>query len=417
MQNKDVQFDVAVIGAGPSGMIAAIIAAQRGARVALIEKNDRAGIKLLMAGNGRCNLTQAEFDPMELTKKYGKNGKFLFGAFQKFGPKTLMEFFASRGIKTKIEKDKRVFPISDQGKDVLEVLLQMLKENGVTFFYKSSVIGFETENNKIIKIITKKKEIIAKRYILAVGGKSYPHTGSAGDGYVWAHKMGHTIKKPRAVLVPIKTIEQWGEKLQGVRVGSVEISAIQNDKKHNSYQGDMLFTHFGISGPAVLNLSCYIEKILEKGEVKLNIDLKPYLSFEQLDEILRKDFEKNASKKLVNCLGDLFSPKLLNFLFLQSGLDMEKHCGKFSKQERQKLVRLFKNLEMTVLELFGFEKAMVTSGGVSIKEIDSKNMQSKIIENLYFAGEIIDMHGPTGGYNLQLCWSTGFLAGKSAARN
>ena len=304
------------------------------------------------------------------------------------------------------------------------------------------------DKNEIAKIKLKKRQLYPKNVIIATGGKSYPATGSMGDGYVWAKKLGHKIVEPMPVLVPIKTKEDWTGELQGVSVSSVKMTVFQNGKKQFSDSGDLMFAHFGLSGPLALNMSRGIGKLIQKnnppvipdlirnleehgksGEIlkqvqddnvfdnniKLVIDLKPYLSVEQLDEILQNDFWRNADKKLINCLSDVFSPKLLDFLLRHSGLDLEKHAAKISRKERFHLINLFKNLEMNLESLYGFERAMVTAGGVSIKEIDSKTMGSKIVNNLFFAGEIIDVDGPTGGYNLQLCWSTGFLAGESAA--
>lgn len=414
MTNQDIQFDVAVIGAGPAGMMAAVQAAKKGSRVALIEKKDRAGIKLLMTGNGRCNLTQAEFEVNELVKKYGKNGRFLYAAFSQFGPKQVIDFFGREKLKTKIEKGGKVFPKSDQGKDVLNVFIKLLKENNVNFFYESDIENFVIEDNRIVAVEMRKRTVTAAKYIIAVGGKSYPNTGSTGDGYVWAKKFGHEIIKPEPVLVPINT-DPIHEQLQGVSVHNCEISLLQNDKKIAKVDGDMIFTHFGVSGPAILNISRDVKKALAKGEVKLSIDFKPFLSEAQLDEILRNDLEKNANKNLSNCFEDLFSPKLREFLLAYSGINLEKHAANISKAERIRLVKLFKGFKLGIESLMGFEKAMVTCGGVATKEIDSKTMQSKIIENLYFAGEILDVDGPTGGYNLQMCWATGYLAGRAAS--
>ena len=424
------QFDVVVIGAGPAGMMAALRAAQKGARVALVDKKEEPGRKLLMAGNGRCNITQDENNIVELSNLY-KNGRFLLSSFNAFRPANVREFFANNGVETKVEKNGKVYPVSDKGTDVLEVLVKMLKENNITFLYKSQVVDFELEENdpsemvasqisrgKIVKIKLKKRELFPKNVIIATGGKSYPATGSMGDGYVWAKKMGHKIIEPMPVLVPIKTKEDWVGELQGVSVSSVAMSVFQNNKKKFSDSGDLMFAHFGLSGPLALNMSRDIGKLLAEREdgIKLVIDLKPYLSFEQLDEIVQTDFYRNAEKKLASCLSDVFSPKLLDFLLRYSGLDIEKHAAKISRKERHVLVNLFKNLEMNVDGLFGFEKAMVTSGGVSTREIDSRTMQSKIVKNLFFAGEVMDVDGPTGGYNLQIAWSTGHLAGESAAK-
>ena len=411
------QFDVVVIGSGPAGMMAAIAAAKKGARVALVDKKEEPGKKLLMAGNGRCNITQDEDNIVELSNLY-KNGRFLLSAFGAFRPGNLQEFFAANGLKTKVEKNGRVFPVSDKAADVLRVLLNVLKENNITFLYKSQVVDFSVVENKIIKIKLKKRELFPEKVIIATGGKSYPATGSMGDGYEWAKKMGHKIIDPMPALVPIRIKEDWAGELQGVSVSSVSMTVKQHGKKKFTDSGDLMFAHFGFSGPLALNISREIGKIISKddSDVKLVLDLKPYLSFEKLDEIVRTDFERNADKKLSNCLHDVFSPKLLDFILRYSGLDLEKHAAKISKKERQMLVNLFKNLEVNFDGLFGFERAMVTSGGVSTKEIDSKTMQSRIIDNLYFAGEVIDVDGPTGGYNLQMCWSTGHLAGESAAK-
>lgn len=412
------QFDVVVIGAGPAGMMAALRAAHKGARVALVDKKEEPGKKLLMAGNGRCNLTQDENNIVELSKLY-KNGRFLLSAFNAFRPGSVREFFESLNVPTKVEKNGRVFPMSDKGADVLGALVKNMKEHGITFLYKSHVVDFSVnDKNEIVKIKLKKRELFPKKVIIATGGKSYPATGSMGDGYAWAEKLGHKIIEPVPALVPINVKEDWVGELQGVSVNSVSMTVYQNGKRKFADNGDLMFAHFGLSGPLALNMSRGIGKLLTDGDenIKFKIDLKPYLTHEQLDEILRNDFERNAEKKLANCLMDVFSPKLLDFLLRYSGLDLEKHAAKISRKERIFLVNLFKNLELNFESLFGFEKAMVTSGGVSTKEIDSQTMCSRIVPNLYFAGEVMDVDGPTGGYNLQLCWSTGFLAGESASK-
>ncbi len=406
------QFDVLVIGGGPAGLMAAGRAAKKGARVALIEKNDRYGVKLLMTGNGRCNITHEADNMFEFVKLY-KNGRFLLSAFNEMSPSNLREFFRKRGVETKVEKNGKVYPVSDQGKDVLDALYQYCRENMVTFFNTEEVIDVEKEGNRITKVITRKKEISAEKYILATGGKSYPNTGSTGRGFDWADKIGHKVVEAKPCLVPIKIVEEAVRVAQGLSANNVSITAMQAGKKIATASGDIMFAHYGLSGPLALNLSRDLQKVFEKGEIKLFLDLKPGLSFDQVDEIIRHDFEKNGHKNLSNCLKDFASPKMFDLIFALSEVDTHKHASNISREDRLKITTLFKKMEMTVEDLFGFEKAMVTSGGVATKEIDSRTMQSKIIENLYFAGEIIDVDGPTGGYNLQVCWSTGYVAGDS----
>jgi len=415
MNKKDFQFDVVILGGGPSGLMAAIAAAREGTKVALVEKNEAIGKKLLMTGNSRCNITQAEFDIAKFISNYGKKGKFLFSSFSDFGPQETVDFFEKNGLKLKTEKSGKIFPLSDKSSDVAEFLRKCLKDNGVKFFPKSEVENFEIEGDKISKVELKKGEIVAKNYILAMGGKSYPHTGSTGKGFSLAEKLGHKIHKPKPALSPIKIKEDWLKKSQGISLRGAGICVYQNGKKVFCENGDLIFTHFGLSGPMIINISRRVEDLLESGEVEIRIDTKPGLSFEKLDEVLRGEFQKNASKKLQNCMQDFYSPKFLELILELGGLDKGKHAGKISKFERKKIIELSKELSMKVEGIFGFDKAMVTSGGVDLKEIDSKTMQSKIVKNLFFAGEILDLDGPTGGYNLQICWSTGHAAGKWAA--
>jgi len=416
-EEKEKIFDVAVVGGGPSGMIAAARAGELGARAALLEKNNTLGRKLLLTGKGRSNLTKAEFSPKELVKKYGREGGFLLSPLSVFGVKETIDFFEKKGLKTKIERGKRVFPQSDKAGDVLDVLFDYLKKNQVKIMTNSEVKEIIRHKKSISKIVLKDdREILAKNYIICTGGKSFPGTGSTGDGYKWLKEMGHTIVKPRPALVPLKIKEDWPKKAQGLSLKNVELTIFQNGKKKDSCFGELLFTHFGLSGPVVLDLSGEIGELLERGEVKLSLDLKPALNFQVLDKRIQSDFFKYKNKFFKNCLSDLFPQKMIPVIIEMSGINPLKRVNKINRQERQKLVRLSKGMEMTVSSLLGFNLAIITLGGVSLKEIDSKTMKSKLVENLFFAGEIINLHGPTGGYNLQLCWSTGYLAGQTAAK-
>ncbi|MBU1045653.1 NAD(P)/FAD-dependent oxidoreductase [Patescibacteria group bacterium] len=409
-------FDVAVVGAGPAGMIAAGRAGELGAKVILLEKNKKPGRKLILTGKGRGNLANAEFNLNKLVENYGKNGKFLFHSFSVFGPGKVIDFFEKLGAKTKIERGKRVFPASDKAEDILKALIKYLLKGRVKIAYNSEVTGIECRKNRIQKLILKDKEIFAKKYIFCTGGKSYPLTGSTGDGFKWAEDLGHKIEELSPALVPLKIKESWAWELQGLGLKNVEVSAWQNNKKQGSAFGECLFTHFGLSGPIILDISRKIGELLKNGKVKIAIDLKPALGLVKLDERLKRDFQKYRNKSFKNSLNDLLPRGLISIVVKMSKLNPEKKGNSVTKEERHRLAKILKNLEMTAEGLLGFDSAIVTKGGVSLKEIDSRTMKSKIIDNLYFAGEIIDVDGPTGGFNLQLCWSTGFLAGESAAK-
>jgi len=421
MKNQE-KFDVAVIGGGPAGMMAAGRAAELGARVVLLEKNESLGKKLLITGKGRCNLTQAEFDLKKMVGQFGKNGKFLFSSLAAFGPEEVIKFFEDRKLPTKTERGGRVFPVSNKSHDALRVMEKYLGEKKVKILFGSEIVGFESGGKKIKSVKLKhekgkpgKKVVTADKFILCTGGRSYPTTGSTGDGYQWAKDLGHTIIKTAPALVPIKTKETWVKEMQGLSLKNVEISLIQDGKKKNSRFGEMLFTHFGLSGPIVLDISKKAGELAEKGEVAVSIDLKPALSAEQLDARLQRDFGSNAKKDFVNYLPELLPQKMIATTIGLSGIDPRKKINTVTGAERKKLALLLKDLRLTFDGTAGYAQAVVTSGGVSLKEVNSKTMQSRLISNLFFAGEILDVDGPTGGYNLQICWSTGYAAGTYAA--
>jgi len=409
-------FDVAVIGGGPAGMMAAGRAAELGAKVVLIEKNKNLGTKLLITGKGRCNITQAKYDNKEFIDKLGKNGKFLFSSLTDFSPKEVIDFFERRDLKTKIERGGRVFPVSNKSLDVLNVLSRYLRKNKVSVLLGKKVIGFGMEDGKIEYVKLIKRKIYARNFILCTGGKTYPVTGSTGDGYKWARDFGHKIINPTPALVPLKTRELWLKNLQGLSLKNVRINIFQGNKKKDSRFGEMIFTHFGLSGPIILDASKSIKELLDNGEVLIELDLKPALDFPELDKRLRRDFTQSASKSFKNYLPELLPKKAIETMIYLSGIGHQEKLSAISRDKRKKLVSLLKSLKINVRGLMGFNDAIITNGGVDLKEIVPQTMQSKIVKNLFLAGEIIDLDGPTGGYNLQICWSTGYTAGNSATK-
>ena len=419
MTNKNEEnFDVAVIGGGPAWMMAALSASFGGAKVALIEKNQYLGKKLLLTGNGRCNLTQTGCDTREFIEKIGKNGKFLFSALSTFGPKEIMDFFETFGLKLKTEKNGRVFPLSDRATDVRNALMKALEKNGVKIIFGQDVSEFKIKGKKIEYLeLAGKKKIYADHFILAAGGKSYPSTGSAGDWYPKLEKMGHTVLAPAPALVPIETGETWIKELQGISLKNITINLSANNRKTAIGSGEIIFTHFGLSGPAVINASKAIGRHLKNGKVILELDLLPALNISDLEEKMRRGFENNKKKALKNYLSGIFPEKIA--LMLVRIVGMEKNCkiSSITRVERTSLARAVKNFPITATALLDFNHAMVTSGGINLKEVDPKTMRSKIISNLSFAGEILDLDGPTGGYNLQIAWSTGHAAGTWTARD
>ena len=415
---KKVSYDVVVIGGGPAGMISAGRAAELGARIALLEKNDSLGKKLLITGKGRCNFTHYEFDRTKLAEKFGKDGRFLYSALKHFGVSEVLNFFQSHGLSWQVERGNRVFPKDGDARDVLRILMGYLAGGRVEAFCNSKVNEIEAipGDLRIFKIIHNGGELFTEKIIISTGGKSYPQTGSSGDGYRWAEKFGHTIINPTPALNPVKVSEKWIKELQGLTLKNVLLQLYQQGKKRDERFGEMLFTHFGISGPIVMDMSKSIDKYLKKGKVKLLLDLKPALDFQKLEDRIQRDFQEFKGRIFKNTLSKLLPASLIPVIIQLSEIEEEKGVDHITRGERKRLVHLFKELELSPTELLGFPWAMVTSGGVSLKEINPDTMASKKIENLYLAGEILNLDGPSGGYNLQQCWSTGYLAGESAAR-
>jgi predicted Rossmann fold flavoprotein len=414
MKKNQIKFDIVVIGGGPAGMFAAIKASENQLKVALVEKNNFLGKKLLITGGNRCNLTQAEFNNKNFVKKLGKKQDFLLSGLSLFNSKSVIDFFEKNNLKTKTERGNRVFPLSDKSSDVVKVLIKKLNENNVDLILGKEINKINLDKTKIKSIETNQEKIIAKSFIIATGGKAYPSTGSTGSGYQWAKKIGHKIIDPKPALTPIKVKEDWIKELQGLSLKNVEVSIIQNNKKQESRFGEMLFTCFGVTGPIILDLSKKINQLLQKGQVFLKIDLKPALDLIILDKRLQRDFKGNQTFR--NYLPSLVPRKLKKIIIKTTNINPDKKIGQINKQERKRIINFLKNFNLTVKEPAGFNYAIITTGGIDLAEIEGKTMQSKIIENLFFAGEIIDLDGPTGGYNLQICWTTGYLAGINAKK-
>ena len=406
-----MKYDIVIIGGGPAGMMAAGRAGELGHRVLLLEKNKRLGLKLLITGHGRCNITNNTIVPGEMAERFGRNGKFLLSAFSRFGVKETIEFFEGRGVKTKVEKGNRVITESNNAQDILNALVEYMDEGRVEVMFNADVRKIVRIGDRIEKVVLATgAEVSAGRFVISTGGKSYPATGSTGDGYGWASFLGHTVIRPSPALTPVLLKDRFVKELEGLSLRDAMISAYKDGKKFASGNGDALFTANGMSGPLIINLSKAIGKELP-GDVALKIDLVPGLDFKALDVRLRNEFQEGPNKLLKNIL-DIFLPQKLGPVIVRlAGIDPEKKVKGVTKEERKKLLHLMKEFSFQVAGLPGFEKAVITAGGVELSGIDPKTMRSKLIENLYFAGEILDLDGPTGGYNLQVCWSTGYVAG------
>ncbi len=416
--HMNTNYDVAVIGGGPAGMMAAGRAAALGARVVLLEKNASLGEKLLITGGGRSNITNAEFDRNIFLRKFGRASKFLFSPLARFGVQDTLDFFDALGMPTKIEAEKRVFPVSDTSQSVFDALLRYMDQGDVTVLPGVEVTGLDGSDGMISGIRLKAGGVVrARSYVLATGGKSHPETGSTGDGFRWLEKIGHTVIDPRPSLVPLRVRERWVRELSGVSFPDAKLTVFQDGKKQESRRGKLLFTHFGLSGPLALNMSRGIDELLKQGTVTVSVDLFPGQDIGALDKELQTLFDSRKNKQVRNGLDGFVVPSLVPVLLEITGIDSDKQINAVTREERIGLVHALKNLTMTVEGLLGADKAIVTSGGVTLSEVDFKYMRSRLFPNLYLIGDILDIDRPSGGYSLQLCWTTGFVAGTSAAEN
>lgn len=434
--NKQVIFDVLVIGGGPAGMMAAGRAAERGLRVLLLEKNNTLGKKLLITGGGRCNVTNNKPDVRTILARYKKAEQFLFSAFSQFAVKETIAFFALRGVLFKEENEGRLFPESNTAKSIFDVLVAYMKKGNVSVRTNSAVVSVAKNKNgeSFVVSLSDGSMFYARACIVATGGTSHPETGSTGDGFAWLQKMGHAILKPDVSLVPIALSDMWVKNCSGVVLPDVKLTTFKNNVKQKSYKGRILFTHFGISGPTVLNMSRDVGDLLERGEgfsysqmnsknslsqtkvvkneVMIALDLFPALDVVALRKKVQALLVTESNKKIKNTLPAIVPPLLVSPILFLANIDPETPNHSVRSEERRALVSVLKKIELHVKDLLGKDKAIISSGGVALTEVDFKTMQSRLVSGLYLVGDVLNIDRPSGGYGLQLCWTTGFVAGK-----
>ena len=405
---------ILVVGGGAAGMMAAVTAARRGKNVLLLEKNEKLGKKLFITGKGRCNLTNSA-EVEELFNAVVSNPKFLYSSFYSFTNDQVIGFFEELGVKTKVERGGRVFPESDHSSDVIRALEQEMKRLGVRISLRTEVKEILTEDGRAKGVrLSSGRMIAADAVIVATGGISYPSTGSTGDGYRFARECGHKVTDLSPALVPMEVKEWYAKELMGLSLRNIGIRITDGKKKLYEEFGEMLFTHYGVTGPVILSASSIVGKKLKEHPLTLHIDLKPALTEEQLDKRVLREFEANHNRQFKNAVDSLFPAKLRPVAIELSGIPEEKKVNEVTKEERLHFVRLIKDFSMTLTGLRGYHEAIITKGGVSVKEIDPGTMESKLVKGLYFAGEVLDLDAVTGGYNLQIAWSTGYLTGANA---
>lgn len=403
---------VVVIGGGAAGLMAAVIAGREGAKITLLEKMNYVGKKMGITGKGRCNITNA-CDMSDFIKNTPGNGKFLYGAYERFTNEDLLQLLHDAGLETKVERGGRVFPASDSALDVRNTFMKLMKHYGVDVHLEEPVKKLLVDDGVVTGVVTDKETYHADAVVIATGGKSYPATGSTGDGYILAAQVGHKITDIRPSLVPIVTEESWVKDLMGLSLRNVELSVVAKNKVQAKMFGEMMFTHFGITGPIVLSLSHTVGKLMRKkniGTIGLDINLKPALSPETLDKRLQKDFDLYSKKQLINGMKDLLPSRLIPLIIELAGIDPQKPINQISKEERQQIGYMLQHMPLTVKGLRPVEEAIVTAGGISLKEFNPKTMESKLVKGLYGAGEVLDIDAFTGGYNLQAAFSTGYVA-------
>ncbi len=418
MEDKNIKtYDVIVMGGGASGMMSAIVASERGANVLILEKNKRLGEKLRITGGGRCNILNAEFNLRTLLKNFGTSEQYLYSSFSKFGVQDTIDFFEDLNVPVIVQANKRAFPATEKAVDVVHAMVNRLDKNGVTIIKNSPVTKINVVDSNIFSLKCGDKSFKAEKYILAVGGSSRPETGSSGDGFEWLHGLGHTIKTPSPNITPLGVSDNWVKSVSGVVLKGVSISFFVDSKRRLKLRGDVLFTHFGISGPLILNNAYKVADLLQEGTVVAQIDCFPDINEKELDLKIVEILNQNGAKQLKNVLNHFtpagFSPVLRELLSVQ--VDFDTKTSEVNKQSRTLIVNNLKHLSLTVEKLMGFERAVVADGGVDLKEVDTRTMRSLKLDNLYITGDLLDINRPSGGFSLQLCWTTGYIAGVSAS--
>ena len=410
------KFNTLIIGGGAAGLMAAVRSASLGRKVAIAEKNHSVGEKVLISGRGRCNFTNAEPDINTFISKYGDNGKFLYSAFNKFSPADTVKFFNKIGVESVEERGKRIFPASGGSQRVLDALIMQCKKFNVKIMRSTPVKALKVKNSRVQYVITDNDEYTADKYIIATGGKSYPKTGSTGDGYDFARQAGHTVTKLFPALVPVRTKETWVKLASGCNLRNVRLNVILDNQKIDERFGEMEFTNFGVSGPIVMDLSSHVPDWMDGNRaVEFSLDLKPTLTHEILIERIKRDIKKfEGQRRFFGLVRSLVPAGMVKLILELSDVPHDKPVEYISDEEISELAYLLKDIRMNVNGLWSFNNAVITRGGVKLDEIDPTTMKSKICENLYFAGEILDLNGPSGGFNLQICWSTGYVAGSEA---
>lgn len=405
-------YDVIVIGGGPSGMMAAGTAAKNGKRVLLIEKNADLGEKLKITGGGRCNITNYELDNRKLAEHYGNAAKFLHSAFAQFSVKETFTFFEKKKLPLVTQARNRVFPKTEKAYDVYKVMKTFIKDAGVKVLLDAPIFKINSRDNEITSVDTRNIRYTAKNYIVAVGGVAYPETGSTGDGFKWLEKLGHTVHRPSPDIVPLRASDYWIKKISGTSLSFMKITFFCNQKKAFSKTGKILFTHFGISSPLILNTSKQVKDLLDVGRVTAEIDLFPDTDMGSLEKRVLKIFDQTKNKNVRNALYELLPKKMAEVIHdLMRLQDKKIKIHSLTTEERKNMLHLLKHLPLSIDGLMGFDRAVIADGGIPLEEIDMKTMQSKKIKNLYLTGDMLHVNRPSGGYSLQLCWTTGYITG------